>query len=80
MTFLERIVELFFTKKKIMAYIAAVVIAVVAYATGMSFDDVKAAIADAPHIDVPARTPTPVPVVVPVPTPDPALAKELDGH
>ncbi len=45
---LKKLGSLFFTKKRIVGWIAAVVLAAAAVSSGMSIEDLKAAIADAP--------------------------------
>jgi hypothetical protein len=71
MEFLKGLASILFTKKKIVGYLAAVVIAATALATGMSVQDVKEAILGAPEIKVDAPKSSP--------TPDPELVKALDG-
>lgn len=48
---LKKLGSLFFTKKRIVGWIAAVVLAVAAVGSGMSIQDLKAAIADAPVLN-----------------------------
>jgi hypothetical protein len=50
---LQKLLEMFISKKKIIAYVSAVIIAVVAAVLGMSSDEVKDAVVSGPVIDLP---------------------------
>jgi len=50
---LQKLIEMFISKKKIIAYVSAVIIAVVAAVLGMKAQEVKDAIHDGPVIELP---------------------------
>ena len=52
---LKRALSAVFTKKRVGSWIAAVLIAVAAFAAGMSADEIKAIVADAPVIAIPTE-------------------------
>ena len=61
MDFLKKLAGLIFTKKKIIGYVAAAIIAAVAAFLGMSTDEVKEAINQGPSIQLPPLAPQVVP-------------------
>lgn len=62
---LERIITALIDKKKIIGWIAAVIIAIVAMVFGMNTAELKQAICDAPTVSIP--------------TPAPAVAEPVKG-
>lgn len=54
----QNIISLLFTKKKIMAWIAALVIAILAAVFGISTADIKEAVQNAPIIELPTASTT----------------------
>jgi hypothetical protein len=58
--FVQTLIDLFMSKKKIIGYGGALAIAGVAIGTHMSAQDVKDAVCGAPVIAIPAPTPSPV--------------------
>lgn len=52
---LKKILGAIFTKKRIGSWIAAVLIAAAAFTAGMSADEIKAIVADAPVITIPTE-------------------------
>ncbi len=60
----QKLIGMFLTKKKIIAYVSAVIIAAVAAFFGMSSQEVKEAIVSGPSIQAPAGL-IPAPAVTP---------------
>ena len=64
MELLKKIFTAIFSKKKIMAWIAAVVLAVAALVFGIDQKEIREAINEAPVIEIPVSKPSPEPVKV----------------
>lgn len=56
----ERIISAIIDKKKIIGWIAAVIIGIVALVLGMGSAELKQAICDAPVVSIPAPAPVPI--------------------
>lgn len=68
---LSRIIGAIIDKKKIIGWIAAVIIGIVALVMGMNSAELKDAICAAPVVNIPAPAPVAAPAVaVPAPAPD----------
>lgn len=65
--FLQKLIDMFISKKKVIAYVSAVLIALAAAVLGISSQEVKEAIVSGPVIDLPKASEAPVvaPAVAP---------------
>lgn len=66
-TMFQRLIEMFISKKKIIAYVSAIIIAFVAAILGMSSKEVKEAVVSGPVIELPSVSTMPA-VAAPIPT------------